>query len=148
FWLARARNPAGGVHLELFDLETALEHNFEGAEVARRIWPWPEPQAHSHLKIGLVHLLRGDHDRAGAQFGRAWEMFGEDVWFRWRCHMPLARAEGELALRERRFDDAWKRASESLEVATRTDSRKHVVRALCLQGQILAATSRLDEALV
>jgi tetratricopeptide (TPR) repeat protein len=74
-------------------------------------------------------------------------MFDKDTWYRWRWHMPLARAEGELALREGRIDDAWKRASESLEVATQTDSRKHVVRALCLQGEILATAGRLDEAL-
>jgi tetratricopeptide (TPR) repeat protein len=74
-------------------------------------------------------------------------MFDQDVWFQWRWHIPLARGEGELALREGRLDDAWKRAVESLEVATRTDSRKHVARALCLQGEILAASGRLDEAL-
>jgi tetratricopeptide (TPR) repeat protein len=147
FWLARARNPVGGVHLELFDLDAALEHNLAGAEVARRVWPWPEPQAHAYLKMGLVHLVRGDHGGARAQFRRAWEMFDEDVWYRWRWHIPLACAEGDLALREGRFDDAWKRASESLEVATQTDSRKHVARALCLQGEILAASGRLDESL-
>ena len=147
FFLARARNPAGGVHLELFDLETAFELNLEGAEVARRVWPWPEPQAHAYLKMGLVYLLRSDHGGARAQFRHAWEMFDKDVWYRWRWHIPLARAEGELALREGRFDDAWKRAAESLDVATQTDSRKHVIRALCLQGEILAASGRLDEAL-
>jgi tetratricopeptide (TPR) repeat protein len=147
FWLARVHNPVGGVHAELFDLETAFERNREGAEVARRIWPWPEPQAHAYLKMGHVCLLRGDHGAARIEFRRAWEMFDEDVWFRWRWHIPLARAEGELALREGRLDDAWKRAVESLDLATRTDSRKHVARALCLQGEILATTGRIDEAL-
>jgi class 3 adenylate cyclase/tetratricopeptide (TPR) repeat protein len=147
FWLARVHNPVGGVHAELFDLDTAFERNREGAEVARRIWPWPEPQAHAFLKMGIVCLLRGDHGAAQTEFRRAWEMFDIDVWFRWRWHIPLARAEGMLALREGRLDDAWKRALESLEVATRTDSRKHVARALCLQGEILAASRRLDEGL-
>jgi len=147
FWLARVHNPVGGVHAELFDLETAFERNREGAEVARRIWPWPEPQAHAYLKMGHVCLLRGDHGAARIEFRRAWEMFDEDVWFRWRWHIPLARGEGELALREGRLDDAWKRAVESLDLATRTDSRKHVARALCLQGEILATTGRIDEAL-
>jgi tetratricopeptide (TPR) repeat protein len=97
--------------------------------------------------MGIVCLLRGDHGAAQTEFRRAWEMFDTDVWFRWRWHIPLARAQGELALREGRLDDAWKRALESLEVATRTDSRKHVARALCLQGEILAASRRLDEGL-
>jgi class 3 adenylate cyclase/tetratricopeptide (TPR) repeat protein len=147
FWMARVDNPVGGVHAELFDLGTAFERNREGAEVARRVWPWPEPQAHAFVKMGLVSMLRGDHGAARLHLRRAWDLFDEDVWFRWRWHIALARAEGELALREGRFDDAWKRASESLEVATQTESRKHVARALCLQGEVLAASGRIDDAL-
>jgi class 3 adenylate cyclase/tetratricopeptide (TPR) repeat protein len=147
FWRARVHNPVGGVHAELFDLDTAFERNREGAEVARRVWPWPEPQAHAFVKMGLVSMLRGDHGAARLHLRRAWDMFDEDVWFRWRWHIPLARAEGELALREGRFDDAWKRAAESLEVATQTDSRKHMARALCLQGEILTESGRVDDAL-
>jgi tetratricopeptide (TPR) repeat protein len=31
-------------------------------------------------------------------------------------------------------------------VATQTDSRKHMARALCLQGEVLAASGRIDDA--
>ena len=44
--LARVPNVIGGVHLELFDLDEALRLNLEGAEVAQRFYPWPEPHAH------------------------------------------------------------------------------------------------------
>jgi tetratricopeptide (TPR) repeat protein len=60
--------------------------------------------------------------------------------------MPLLRGRGELALAEGRLDEAWSFATQSLELATQTDSRKHVARAQRLQGDILAASGRLDEA--
>jgi len=43
-------------------------------------------------------------------------------------------------------DEAWTYAVQSLELATQTDSRKHVARAQRLQGEVLAASGRLDEA--
>jgi tetratricopeptide (TPR) repeat protein len=70
----------------------------------------------------------------------------EDTWYRWRWHIPLLRARGALALAEKRFDDAWKFAVDSLEMATRSDSRKHIARARRLQGMVLAATGRHEEA--
>jgi len=45
-----------------------------------------------------------------------------------------------------RLDEAWAYASQSLEMATQTDSRKHIARPQRLQGEILAASDRLDEA--
>jgi tetratricopeptide (TPR) repeat protein len=146
FWMARAPNCLGGVHLELFDLDEALRLNLEGDEVGRQLWPWPEPRGHSLVKAGLAHLQRGEHGPAEECFRRAWALLEEDVWFRWRWHIPLLRARGEFALAEGRHDEAWTFAAQSLDLATRTDSRKHVARALRLQGEVLAATGRLDEA--
>jgi class 3 adenylate cyclase/tetratricopeptide (TPR) repeat protein len=146
FWMARAPNCLGGVHLELFDLDEALRLNLEGDEVARQLWPWPEPRGHSLVKAGLAHLQRGEHGPAEECFRRAWALLEEDVWFRWRWHMPLLCARGEFALAEGRHDEAWTFAAQSLDLATQTDSRKHVARALRLQGEVLAATGRLDEA--
>jgi predicted ATPase/class 3 adenylate cyclase len=146
FWMARAPNCLGGVHLELFDLTEALRLNLEGDEVARQLWPWPEPRGHSLVKAGLAHWQRGEHGPAEACFRRAWALLDEDVWFRWRWHIPLLHARGEFALAEGQHDEAWTFAAQSLDLATQTDSRKHVVRALRLQGEVLAATGRLDEA--
>jgi class 3 adenylate cyclase/tetratricopeptide (TPR) repeat protein len=146
FFLARVPNCIGGVHLELFDLDEALRLNLEGAEVAQQLWPWPEPRGHSLLKVGLAHLERGAHGLAEAFFRRAWTLLEEDTWLRWRWHIPLLHARGELALVDGRLDEAWTYAAQSLELATQTDSRKHVARAQRLQGAILAASGRLAEA--
>ena len=58
----------------------------------------------------------------------------------------LPRALGELALAQGRYDEAWTYASQSLELAAQSDSRKHVARAQLLQGETLAARGRLESA--
>jgi len=50
-----------------------------------------------------------------------------------------------LALARGQHDEAWRFASESLELARKTHARKHEARAQRLQGEILAATGRLKE---
>jgi tetratricopeptide (TPR) repeat protein len=107
FWMARVPNSVGGVHLELFDLDDAIRLNLEADEVARKLWPWPEPRGHSLLKVGLAYLQRGEHGRAEEFFRRAWALLEEDIFLRWRWHIPLLRAPGELALAEGRCDEAW-----------------------------------------
>jgi ATP/maltotriose-dependent transcriptional regulator MalT len=77
---------------------------------------------------------------------RAWGLLEGDVWYRWRWHIPLLRARGELALAEGRVDEAWSFAAQSLTMARQSDSRKHVARAQRLQGEILAARGQLDGA--
>ncbi|MBI4245679.1 MAG: tetratricopeptide repeat protein, partial [Candidatus Rokubacteria bacterium] len=146
FYIARIPNTIGGVHLELFDLEEAIQLNLEGDEVAQKVFPWPEPRAHSLLKLGLAYLQRGEHGLAEQFFRRAWALLEEDIWGRWRWHIPLLRARGELALTEGRHDEAWSYATQSLEMATQSDSRKHMARAQRLQGEVLAASGRLEDA--
>jgi len=146
FFLARVRNLVGGVHLELYDVERAIEINLEADELAQRYWPWPEPRGHSLLKVGLGHLEQGDLGRADDFFRRAWGLLDDDTWYRWRWHIPLLRARGELALAAGRHDEARSFAEQSLAMATESDSRKHAARAQRLQGEILAAQGRFEEA--
>jgi len=144
--LARVPNLIGGVHLELFDLDEALRLNLEGDEVAQRLFPWPEPRGHSLVKAGLAYLYRGEHGPAEACFRRAEALLEADAWLRWRWHMALLHAFGELALTQGHHDAAWTYATQSLELATQTDSRKHIARAQRLQGEVLAARGQLEEA--
>jgi class 3 adenylate cyclase/tetratricopeptide (TPR) repeat protein len=144
--MARVPNLIGGVHLELFDLEEALRLNLEGDEVAQRLFPWPEPRGHSLVKAGLAYLYRGEHGPAEACFRRAEALLEADTWLRWRWQIALLHAFGELALAEGHPDQAWTYTTQSLELATQTDSRKHLARAQRLRGDILAASGRLDDA--
>jgi hypothetical protein len=81
--------------------------NLEAQEIARKLWRWPEPQGHCLLKVGLSHLERADLGSAADFFNRAWDLLDEDAFLRWRWHIPLLRARGELALAEGRLDDVW-----------------------------------------
>ena len=144
--MVRIPNLMGGVHLELFDFDEALRLNLEGAEVAQRLFPWPEPRAHALVKAGLAHLYRGEYGPAEACFRRAEALLEADTWVRWRWHIALLHACGELALTQGRHDQAWSYATQSLALATQTGSRKHVVRAQRLQGEVLVARGQLAAA--
>jgi ATP/maltotriose-dependent transcriptional regulator MalT len=91
-------------------------------------------------------VYRGEHGPAEACFRRAEALLEEDTWLRWRWQIALLHACGELALTQGHPDQAWTYTTQSLALATQTDSRKHVVRAQRLQGDILAASGRLAEA--
>ena len=146
FWMARTPNLAGGIHLELFDLDEAIRLNLEGHEVALRCYRWSEPRGHCLLKVGLAYLEMGDVGRATSFLDRTWALLDEDAFLRWRWQIPLLRARGALAFAQGHLEEAWDYASQSLEMATRTASRKHVARAQQLQGEVLAANGRLEEA--
>jgi tetratricopeptide (TPR) repeat protein len=144
FWLARMPNTIAGVYLELWDLDEALQLSLEGYEVAQQCDPWPEPRLHALLKIGLAYLLRQDYAQAGRYFQRAEALLAEDAWMRWRGHIALLRAQGELALTQADAEKAWTCATQSLALATQTDSRKHIVRAQLLQGDVLAEYGKIE----
>jgi class 3 adenylate cyclase/tetratricopeptide (TPR) repeat protein len=146
FFLSRIPNLFGGVHLELYDLEEALRLNLEGEEAGRKLSPWPEPRGHSLLKAGLAHFEGGEQGRAEEFFLRAWALLEGDDFTRWRWHVPLLHARGQLALVREQRDEAWKFATESLDLANKTCARKHVARAWRLQAEVQAAGGRLDEA--
>lgn len=146
FYMARAPNLIAGVHLELFDLDQAVELNLEAAELAAEHWSWPEPRCHALLKAGVAYLQLVDYGKADELFRQAEDLLAVDTWFRWRWHIPLLRARAQLALETNRFEEAWQLAKRSLTMATETDSRKHLARAQLLQGQIQQASGRLEDA--
>lgn len=147
FLMAVVANLPGGVQLELYDFNEALKNNLEAYETACRLSPWTEARAHALTKAGLAYFELGDFDLADKFFLRAWELLeSKDDFSRWRWQMVLLRGRGELALARGRRDEAWKFATESLDLASKTVSRKHVARAQWLQGEILVASGRLDEA--
>jgi class 3 adenylate cyclase/tetratricopeptide (TPR) repeat protein len=147
FYMARAPNLIAGIHLELFDLDEAVRLNLEAAELAEQNWPWPEPRCHALLKAGIAHLQKADYGPAEGLFRQANELLEVDTWYRWRWHIPLLRAQGQLALATGRPDEAWRLAERSHAMATETDSRKHLARVQLLQGRIQQSTGHLEEAI-
>ncbi len=118
----------------------------EGIEAAQENDTGQDPKGHSLVKAALAYLYRGEHGHAEAYLERESTILEEYVWMQWRWHFVLPRVLGELALAQGRYDDAWTYAAQSLDLATQSDSRKHMARAQRLQGEILAATVRLEVA--
>jgi class 3 adenylate cyclase/tetratricopeptide (TPR) repeat protein len=145
-YLARLPNLFGGVSLEIFDLGEAIRLNTEGDETSRRLWPWPEPRGHSLWKLGLAQLYRGNHGSAERAFREAESLRELDNWGRWTWESSLWRSRGELSLAEDKYEEAWTWVSRALEAATQCRQRKHAARAMRLQGAILAAQGRLEDA--
>ena len=146
FWFVRVPNLVGGVHLELYDLAAAIERCREGDEIAERLFPWPEPRGHCLVKLAYAHLQRAEYDAADQFLHRAAALLDLDTWARWRWHIPLLRIRAELALATGQLDEAWSCASQSLDMATQTDSRKHVAHAKLVLGEVAVAQDRLPEA--
>jgi len=145
-YLARLPNLFGGVALETYDVDGAIRLNSEGDEASRRLWPWPEPRGHALWKLGLAHLYADNHGAAERAFRDAEALRELDAWGRWTWELSLWRSRGELALAEGKHDEAWALAARSLDGAIRCRQGKHETRALRLQGAILAAQGRLEDA--
>jgi tetratricopeptide (TPR) repeat protein len=91
YWMARVPNTIGGLYLELFDLEAALQLTLEGDEVAQQCSPWSEIRGHALVKAGLAYLLRSEPHQAELCLRRATALLETDIWMRWRWHIPLLR---------------------------------------------------------
>ena len=115
----------------------------EGDELARRLYRWPERAATAgQRRPPAARRLR----RADAALRQAEALLEATTWARWRWHITLLRARAELALATERPEEAWAFATQSLELATRSDSRKHIAHARITLGTIAAAQERWPDA--
>lgn len=136
----------GRVHLELFDAETTVEVCREAEDLARRVSPWPADRAQHLITAARAELSRGDRAAADDALGRAASLLEHDGWGRWCVQIALLCGRAELALAREQRDDAWREASQALELATHVDARAHIAEAKRVLGEIAAAQDRLPEA--
>ena len=103
----------------------------------------------AELNLGDIFLARGDLGLAREMFERV-DRFARDpatsAWMRFRYSMRLAASQGELALARGDLDEAAGHARRCLELATRTNARKNLVKAWRLAGATACAARRWDEA--
>jgi tetratricopeptide (TPR) repeat protein len=147
FWIARAPGIAASVYLDLYDADTAIRLCLESDELAQRLVPgMAEPRGHCLVTLALAHLRRGAQGPAEAFLRRASDLLERDGTARWRWNVPLLRARAEVALAGGRLDEAWEFATQSRQLATQADARKHVAHAQLVLGEIAAAQDRLPDA--
>jgi DNA-binding NtrC family response regulator/tetratricopeptide (TPR) repeat protein len=144
----RLLNCLGWLHAELGDLTGAIELNRRSSEVGRRRRD-PGTFPNALVNLGENHLELGELGLAGEFLEEAHRFFtdpGGSPWMRWRYSMRLLGDMGALWLARGDPTKAAGFADESLELATRTNSRKNLVKAWRLRGEIALARRELDQA--
>ena len=144
----RLLNCLGWLHFELGDLDGAAELNRRSADEGRRRKD-PGTLPNAELNLGDIFLARGDLALAGEMFDRV-DRFARDpttsAWMRFRYSIRLASSQGELALARGDLDAAANHARRCLDLATRTNARKNLVKAWRLAGETACAAGRWDDA--
>ena len=144
----RLLNCLGWLHFELGDLDGAAELNRRSAEEGRRRKD-PGTLPNAELNLGDIFLARGDYGLAREMFDRV-DRFARDpstsAWMRFRYSIRLASSQGELALARDDLEEAERHAHRCLDLATRTNARKNLVKAWRLAGATACAAGRWEEA--
>jgi tetratricopeptide (TPR) repeat protein len=140
-WHQRLLNARGWFHIETGDLAQAIDFNGRCLEGARKRGD-PETIANAELNLADAFLQQGDlglADEVLAGVDRLVRDPAVSEWMKWRYSMHMLTSLGELALARDDHDRGREFAARSLEIATRTGSRKYLARALRLQGEISLA---------
>jgi tetratricopeptide (TPR) repeat protein len=148
FWQSRFLNSLGWLLMECGDLDRALDLNRRGAEGARQRGD-PETIANAELNLGDIFLVQGDFTLAQEFLDGVYRLVHHPAtsdWMKWRYSMHLFASLGDFWLA--RGDPARARefADQCLNIATRTNSRKYVVKGWRLRGEIARTRRQWDEA--
>jgi class 3 adenylate cyclase/tetratricopeptide (TPR) repeat protein len=147
-WRHRLLNCIGWVHAECGSLERAIQFNTEGLGQSRERGD-PETIANCELNLGDAALARNDLPPALEHFASVHRLMRKPStsdWQKWRYSQHLFAGLGEVRLA---MDDPAKAedyCNQCLELATRTDSKKYLVRGWRLKGEIAKARLRWEDA--
>jgi tetratricopeptide (TPR) repeat protein len=145
FVLARIPNTFGWLHRELFDLEQALKFDMEGIRLSQQVVD-DEAEINSRINAGQIHLLLGEYEHAFEHLQGAESLLEHHTWFNWVFRIRL---EAELAsywIAKGDLPKAGSHISNSLAVATRALSRKHMAWGFKLKADVAALEDRVDDA--
>jgi tetratricopeptide (TPR) repeat protein len=148
FWHHRFLNSLGWLLSECGDLDRALDLNRRGAERARQR-DNPESIANAELNLADVFLAQGDFTLSQEFLDGVYRLMHHPAtsdWMKWRYSMHLFASLGELWLARGEPARAQEFAAQCLDIATRTNSRKYVVKGWRLLGEIALARRQWDEA--
>ncbi|MBI4641566.1 MAG: hypothetical protein HY731_12780, partial [Candidatus Tectomicrobia bacterium] len=141
-------NSLGWLSIEVGDLDRALNLNQRGAEGARKRGD-PETMANAEINLADIFLAKGDLTLAQEILEGVHRLVDDPAntgTTKWRHSMHLFTSLGELWLARRDLGKAREFAGQCLEIATRTNSRKYLVKGWRLKGEIALARRQWDEA--
>ena len=144
FWDMRALNSVGWVYGELQDAERALGWNLRSLEAATAV-TLPDFEVEGNARLNIADNLRalGRPDEADEHYRIVEAVYRDptppDALMLWRYSQHLLHSKGELLLERGDIDGALACANECLDVAEGTNSKKNVVKARRLRGQVRLA---------
>jgi tetratricopeptide (TPR) repeat protein/MoxR-like ATPase len=144
----RLLNCLGWLYSDLGDLDYAEELNAISAQTGRRRAD-PGTQPNAELNLAEIFHAKGDLLRAQDQYDgvfRYWANPHASPWMRYRYSIRMFAGLGELALARGDLMSARSHGAECLELATRTGSRKNLVKAWRLAAEIARAERNADAA--
>jgi DNA-binding NtrC family response regulator/tetratricopeptide (TPR) repeat protein len=144
----RLLNCLGWLHFELGDLEVSADLNRRSAAVGRRRND-PGTIPNAEINLGDVFLAKGDLALAHEVY-EGIERYAAapdtSAWMRFRYLIRLAASQGELWLARGDLDRARQCAERCLELATRSNARKNLVKGWRLSGEIARSRRHWDDA--
>ena len=144
----RLLNCLGWLYAELGDLDQAETLNATSAQVGRRRRD-PGTQPNAELNLGDIIRTRGDLRLAQELYDgvyRYWNNPATSQWMRFRYSIRMFASMGELALQRGDVAAARAHTADCLDLATRTNSRKNLVKGYRLAGQLERTERNWDRA--
>jgi class 3 adenylate cyclase/tetratricopeptide (TPR) repeat protein len=144
----RMLNSLGWLYIECGDLERAIDLSREGANGARKRGD-PETIANPEINLGDIFLAKGDLTLANEFLDGVHRLVKDPAtseWMRWRYSTHLFASLGDLWLAHGDYTKAQEFCDHCLDIATRTQSKKYLVKGWRFKGEIALARRQWDEA--
>ena len=144
----RVMNSLGWLYLECGDFERSFDLNFQAAERGKKRGD-PEIVANAELNLSDIFILKEDFTSAFEYLENVNRLANDSTtseWMKWRYTTHFFASFGEFWLARGDLTQAQKFADQCLDSATRTNSRKYLVKGWRLTGEIAAARKQWDEA--
>jgi class 3 adenylate cyclase/tetratricopeptide (TPR) repeat protein len=147
YGIARSTNTAGWLHHQLGDLRRAIELDRESLEFSRAA-KLANPEIYSTINMAEDHFALGEVGTARGILIDAAERLrvGHFDSHRWKWQMRVALMLARVFQLERDLDRAGTHLAEGLEIAQRTESRRHLAEGYRIRGELWLAAGRADDA--
>jgi class 3 adenylate cyclase/tetratricopeptide (TPR) repeat protein/ribosomal protein L40E len=144
----RMLNCLGWLYMECGDLDRAMDLSRQGAEGARKRGD-RETIANPEINLGDIFLAKGDFTLANEFLDGIYRLVKDPAtseWMRWRYSTHLFASLGDLWLARGDYTKAREFCDHCLDIATRTNSKKNLVKGWRLRGEIAVARRQWEEA--